>query len=498
MIAVTEPCPVGAVEWEGKGSILHKLFITATLACAAQFAHAAEAGKIIFVAGAATAGERAAVEGAGVEEGQLLATGADGYMYVKTADNGLFILRPQTQARIVTYRIDRQNPANTRVKFELLKGTARSKSGDAVKQARQNFRFNTPVAAIGVRGTDFTVATDNDISRVSVFSGGVVVSGFVGSCRPDGAGPCEGAASRELSAAQRGQLVQVTRGQAAPQVLEAGGQGPDQAAPPRPDEPLTRKDADQPKVNVEVAKNAGLNVVIDKVINPDVPIETPPSEPPVTQTPVPVPVPEPVPAPEPVPEPVPVPVPTPVEPISVLPIVGVPNPAERAAIWGRWQPINDKAPVLDYSTEGDKNQLIALNGYFALYRSPGKEYITPNNGNVGFSLRSSEVYVTTEYGHGITSASDAKLSNGALNVNFGKRSFSTNMDLITRDELIKLRGEGTVTGDGRLYGDALGRQGYLNIQGLLTNERGPSSTAATIFDGRIDESRTVNGAATWR
>ena len=138
---------------------MQKLLITATLACAAQFAHAADAGKIIFVAGAAKAGDRPAVEGSQVQEGQMLSTGADGYIYVKTADNGLFILRPQTEARIVTYRIDQRNPANTRVKFELIKGTARSKSGEAVKHARQNFRFNTPVAAIGVRGTDFTVVT---------------------------------------------------------------------------------------------------------------------------------------------------------------------------------------------------------------------------------------------------------------------------------------------------------------------------------------------------
>lgn len=245
---------------------MQKLLITATLACAAQFAHAADAGKIIFVTGAAQAGERAAALGAQVQEGQMLSTGADGYIYVKTADNGLFILRPNTRARIVDYHIDTKNPANTKVKFELISGTARSKSGDAVKQARQNFRFNTPVAAIGVRGTDFTVVTDDDTSRVSVFSGGVVVSGFVGGCRPDGAGPCEGATSRELSAAQRGQLVQVTRGQAAPQVLEADETAPDKVAPPRMDEPIVKNEAAPVNVTVEAAKNVGLNTAIDKVV----------------------------------------------------------------------------------------------------------------------------------------------------------------------------------------------------------------------------------------
>ncbi|WP_273163344.1 FecR family protein [Massilia timonae] len=462
---------------------MQKLLLIATLACAAQFAHAADAGKIVFVAGAAQAGDRPAVEGSQVEEGLMLSTGADGYIYVKTPDNGLFILRPQTQARIVTYRIDEKNPANTRVKFELISGTARSKSGDAVKHARQNFRFNTPVAAIGVRGTDFTVFTDNDTSRVSVFSGGVVVSGFVGGCRPDGAGPCEGATSRELSAAQRGQLVQVTRGQAAPQVLEESAQGAGKAAPARPDEPLSKKDNDQPKVNVEVAKNIGLNEAIDKVVNanPGLPVD---------------PGPGPTPTPVPVPEPAPAPAPGPVDPVG--PPVGVPNPLERTAIWGRWQPFEGEPPVIDYATQGKDSELIALNGYFALYRSRGNEYVTPNNGSVGFGLRSSEAYVVTEYGSGNTVTSKATLSGGSLNVDFGKRSFSTKMDLVTRTDTVKLRGEGTVTGDGRLYSTADGRLGYLNIQGLITNERGPSSTAATIFDGRIDDRRTVNGGATWR
>ncbi|WP_020651801.1 FecR family protein [Massilia niastensis] len=439
-----------------------KLFIIATLACAAQLSHAADAGKIIFVAGKADAGEQPAVEGATVQEGQMLSTGADGFLYVKTVDNGLFILRPQTKARIVTYHVDKQNPANTRIKLELLSGVARSKSGEAVKLARQNFRFNTPVAAIGVRGTDFTVFTDKDTSRVAVISGGVVVSGFVGACRPDGAGPCEGATSRELSAAQRGQLVQVRRGQAAPQLLEASPLSPDQVSPPRADEPLAKHGGNsQSDTSVEAKKNADLAPVIRKISMADMP-------------------------------PMPVPVPTP-------PIVVVPDTQpERNIVWGRWQSVGIAAPTINYAAEGAKNELIALNGYFALFRTPGKDYVAPNNGSVGFSLRGSEAYVVTEYGGGIITTSKASLSSGTLNVDFGRRSFATSMDLTTKDELVKLRGEGSVTGDGRLYGDAAGRHGYLNIQGLLSNERGSSGTAAYLFDGRIDDRRTVNGGTTWR
>ncbi|WP_409265718.1 FecR domain-containing protein [Massilia sp. BHUDP2] len=452
--------------------------MSALLMCAAHTAQAADAGKIIFVAGSAQVGDSSAREGGAVQEGQMLSTGGDGFIYVKTVDNGLFILRPNTKARIVTYHIDQKNPANTRIKLELLSGVARSKSGEAVKLARQNFRFNTPVAAIGVRGTDFTVFTDDDTSRVAVISGGVVVSGFSGACRPDGAGPCEGEASRELSAAQRGQLVQVQRGQAA-QVLQSSPLSPDQVSPPRRDEPLAKGGAGSSpaqSASVEAMKNAGLNSVIEKLVS------SPPAPPSVPAPDKPAPAKE---EPEPV-----VNMPAPViETPSTLP--------ERVAVWGRWQPIGGSYGKLNLSEERQNKELLGMAGYFALLRSSGKDYVAPNNGTVGFGLRDSEAVVTTEYGYGNNVAEHATLSNGSLMVDFGKRTFQTGMDVNTSTDVVRVSADGTVTNDGRLYGNAAeGRHRIMNVQGLLTNERG--GTATTIFDGRLDEKRTVSGGATWR
>lgn len=465
---------------------MRKLLVTALLACTVQAVNAADAGKIIFVAGNAQAGEAAAREGASVQEGQMLATGGDGFLYVKTVDNGLFILRPNTRARIVSYQIDVKNPANTRIKLELLSGVARSKSGEAVKLARQNFRFNTPVAAIGVRGTDFTVFTDDSTSRVAVISGGVVVSGFGGACRPDGGGPCEGEASRELSAAQRGQLLQVRRGQA-PQVLQSSPLSPDQVSPPRADEPLaSASGAGNASLNVgvEARKSAGVNAAIEKrasSLPPVVPVQPDTPVPPDTQMPPPV---------------VSVPVVV-APPVEDLPPVLPPALPERVAEWGRWQAVGDRYAAINLSDERKKNELLALSGYFALFRSAGKDYVASNNGSIGFSLRANEAYVTTEYGFGNTVVAPATLSNGTLIVDFGQRSFSTGMDVATGADTVRVTGAGKVMSDGRLYGeDAGGRHGIINVQGLLTRERGNS--AATIFDGRLDDTRTLNGAATWR
>jgi len=436
------------------------------VACLGQSASAADAGRIIFAAGKASVGEQPALEGGTVQEGQLLATGSDGYIYIKTADNGLFILRPGSQARIATYRVDKANPANTQVKFELLHGVARSKSGEAVKQARQNFRFNTPVAAIGVRGTDFTVFTDEQTSRVAVLTGAVVVSGFADACSRDGIGPCQGAASRELSAAQRGQLLQVTRGQAAPQLLSGSPLSPDLVSPPRNDEPVAKADG-----GVTGAPSLEIKKVSALAANVDQPVVKPPVLPP----------PE-VPAPPVVPEQPQLPS-TPQQPPSGL-------------IWGRWVQFDAFYPKIYLAQEMGKATLIAQNGDYALLRSPGAEFVAPNNGSVGFALRDSDAIINTNYGYGIRTAVSATVANGTLNVDFGSRSFATGFDIISGSESIPFRAVGTVRDDGRLAGDqANDRPGYVNVQGLLSNDKGGS--ASYIFDGRIDTLRTVNGATYW-
>ncbi|QJE00709.1 FecR domain-containing protein [Massilia forsythiae] len=454
------------------------IVIACAWACAAQGAYAADAGRIIFTSGKASIGDQPAVEGARVQEGQLLATGNDGYLYIKTVDNGLFILRPGSRARIDAYHVDNADPANTRVKFELLGGVARSKSGDAVKQARQNFRFNTPVAAIGVRGTDFTVFTDEHTSRVAVLTGGVVVSGFAGACSPAGSGPCDGAASRELSAAQRGQLLQVTRGQAAPQLLSGSALAPDLVSPPRTDEPVAKTDAaaggsstNAVTPNLEAKKVAALNSIAEQApaaqpLQPVLPAPT---------TPAPVPV-----------------------PVAVAPVQpDQPVQPDSGIVWGRWQQVDAYYPKFHLPTEMSKNELIALDGDYALLRTPGRDFVAPNNGAVGFTLREAEAVVYTDYGYGSFTVAPATVANGRLNVDFGSRGFTTSFDILSKGESFPFQASGTVDTDGRLNaGEQSSPKGYLNLQGLLSNDKGGS--AAYIFNGRIDDMRRVNGATYWQ
>ncbi|WP_420473108.1 FecR family protein [Noviherbaspirillum sp. ST9] len=424
---------------------MFRQILTATaLLLAAGLAQAGEAARIVFVAGKVeVAGTQLALGGA-VQEGDDIATGADGYLYLKTIDDGFLILRPNSRARIVAYHVDPKQPANTRIKLELDRGVARAISGEGAKQAKQNFRFNTPVAAIGVRGTDFTVYTDQETSRVAVISGGVVVSGFTGSCGPEGSGPCEGSTSKELFARQTGQVLQVTKGQASPQFLPASSNAPDMVAPPRSDEPATKTSS----TTVGTPMAASLDLDPQKTASLQTAVQTP-------------------------------------QPVA-------PEPA-RTIQWGRWQTVLDQASNIDISKlRSEGARLIALGDQLALLRTQAGEWQIPNTGILNFGLRESAAYINEE-GRGLYVA---KVENGRLQVDFGKQTFSTGFDLVNETERFKLQAQGGVTKDGLLLGDSqLIAPTNMAVNGVVAPDKG--GTAAYLFQSRIDATRLATGATYW-
>jgi hypothetical protein len=318
------------------------------------------------------------------------------------------------------------------------------------------------VAAIGVRGTDFTVFTDQETSRVAVISGGIVVSGFSASCGPEGAGPCEGKTSKELFANQIGQLLQVRKGQPSPQMLPSTGISPDVSAPPRNDEPSGKNSAannnllpfNVADVSLDPQKNNGLLARFQQINAPG-------------QTPS----------------------------IPVVVVPGTPQPQidPSKIIWGRWQPVVDKSAAIDLvKLMGDKNQLMALNSYFAVLRTPGS-FEMPAAGNVGFALKQSEAYVLDETTNKFSAAS---LQNGKLQVDFAKATFATSFDIITaQSQAFNYHAIGEVDKTGKLQG---GNQfiapNNVSVSGALGDN---GSTAAYIFQGRIDDKRLTTGITSW-
>lgn len=451
---------------------MRKLLLLAGSLLLAHAAHAAEAGKIIFVAGAAQIASNAAVLNAPVGEGDLLSTGADGYIYIKTIDNGLFILRPNTQARIASYHVDNVNPANTRIKLELISGVARSQSGQAVKLARQNFRFNTPVAAIGVRGTDFTVSTDNETSRVTVLSGGITMSGFANGCRPEGTGPCEGNAARELSAAQKGQLLQLQRGQVAPQLLQGNTSlAPDLVSPPRSDEPgKAVSGGATASVEPSLDPKKDMSLQLEKA-NQQAIAQQPVTKPTVPDTTI----------------------KTPEVVGPVLPEVPVIPPAPPKEVsWGRYTAIADQAATSSLSKAGAER--IGMTEDFVLFRSrTGSAFATPVQGSAAFSLASSEAYIRNLDGTGKTAAT---LQNGVLTFDFSNASFATQFDLLTQTaDVYKMTTSGKVASDGVFSSlSSNSRTNNMSVTGALTD----LSSATYLFQGSPDTKHVVNGVTSWK
>ncbi|MYN20075.1 hypothetical protein GTP81_25365 [Rugamonas sp. FT107W] len=441
----------------------------------ASAAQAAEAGKVVFVTGQVSVAARPLALDAAVQEGDELTTGADGYVYVKTVDQGFLVLRPNSKARIVAYHIDAQNPANTRVKLELLQGVARSISGVGVKQARQNFRFNTPVAAIGVRGTDFVVYTDQQTSRVTVMSGGVVVSGFAGSCGPEGGGPCEGGASRELFAGQAGLMLQVQRGQTSPQLLRSPVMSPaDQGAPARPDEPVGKVGGSSPGADVNLDAQKSNNVlnnskqITQANVTPGGGASVPPL---VDQQPEAV-------------------APPPVKPVTppVLPPVVTRGPEE--VIWGRYEAI--AGANVDAATQAKmKNGTYDLEmvlGPYNIARLKSTAYVAPREGTASFVLTGSDAVLQRAGGNWV----QATVENAQLDVDFAKRTFKTSLNVIGDNMTVPYSVAGVIDKSGMLVNP--NQITDSRIKGYLGGAN--VEEAAYLFQYKSNFV-TVNGATKW-
>jgi hypothetical protein len=88
--------------------------------------------------------------GAAIAEGDTIETGADGYVYITTVDHGFISVRPDSSLTFDRYQYDPADPHKTVIKLSLHKGVVREISGTGAQAARDHYRLNTPVAALGV------------------------------------------------------------------------------------------------------------------------------------------------------------------------------------------------------------------------------------------------------------------------------------------------------------------------------------------------------------
>lgn len=219
------------------------------------------AGEVVFSVGKATVLPRDAPlqRGLSLYEGDVIVTEAGAHVHVRFADGALLSVRPNSRLSIERYSYRPGQPAENAVKFRLETGTARSITGKAGEEAKDRFRLNTPVAAIGVRGTDFVVATDAASSAVAVNSGSIVVSPIGGVCAREGLGPCAGSLSRELTASTPGTLARIEAGKVEFMTIRELPKG--RIAPPAEQEPKSVAIAPLPSIHAATQGNQGAQFV---------------------------------------------------------------------------------------------------------------------------------------------------------------------------------------------------------------------------------------------
>jgi len=98
-------------------------------------------------------------QNAALESGMTVTTGTNSRIVMKFEDGQVIALNENTAFKIGQYHFDRTEPKKSSMFFSLLKGALRSVSGLIGQQAPGTYRLQTPVATIGIRGTDFMAAT---------------------------------------------------------------------------------------------------------------------------------------------------------------------------------------------------------------------------------------------------------------------------------------------------------------------------------------------------
>lgn len=117
-----------------------------------------------------------ATTGAELRLGMRVVTRTDSQATLKFLDGQTINLDPESVFWVKNYRYAKDKPKDNRSSTALIKGGMRFISGAMSKESPQAIRIDTPVATIGVRGTEFTMTVGSDGLYLHVISGAVMVT----------------------------------------------------------------------------------------------------------------------------------------------------------------------------------------------------------------------------------------------------------------------------------------------------------------------------------
>ena len=213
-----------------------------------------------------TATEAEPQKGGSVQEGDVIRTSDNGHVHIRFIDGARVSVRPNSVFRIHEFKYSPADPAASVVRLSLDSGEARSISGAAAKAAKDRFRLNTPLVAIGVKGTDFVTQVSKEIIRVTVNQGAIVMAPFDSGCKAEALGVCTTTRAKELTAEMLGQALVYRLGSADPSLQSIGKPGQSDASRVLLLDRQTREGAERPLASETEAKNPLSAVAATKLI----------------------------------------------------------------------------------------------------------------------------------------------------------------------------------------------------------------------------------------
>jgi hypothetical protein len=366
--------------------------------------------------------------GSPIRPGDRIDTAEGGHLHIRFIDGALVSVRPGSRLWVEDYQYDPQKVSLSLVRFKLEYGVARAISGAAAEGAKDRFRLNTPLVAIGVRGTDFVVRSGDQGTTAAVNQGAIVMAPFGDGCQAQSLGPCGSSTARLLSA-DMGQLLVEFRSQfSQPEIkpIEGGvfaanaAEGVANAGRPGPlgtGTVISRSESDG------LAKTALAEGAVQAAIDGRA-VPSTPTTPPVVVPDPPVVV---VPPPDPVIEPPP------------------------ALQWGRWAALaageGDFSVSRNEAKEGRTSTV--GNSQFVLYRAgDAKSVLQSGLGSYQFNLGKS--FAQYEAGGQLSAAA---VQSGRLTLDFAGQRFSTDLQLTSAATgAVNLAASGFIRNDG-LFND---------------------------------------------
>jgi hypothetical protein len=375
--------------------------------------------------------------GTPIRVGDRVETEAGGHVHFRFVDGGRLSIRPSSRLQVESYSHSADQPALTAIKFRLDEGVVRSITGAWGEAARDRFRLNTPVAAIGVKGTDFVVKSEFDKTTASVYTGAIILSPLTAGCLVT-LGPCRSGRETLLSDQMKGQMIELGRQQTSPQLVPLV----DLLAQNRRSVPVADSPRTSDPVRQEIASDKALvNEALTAGVVPGV-------------------------APAPLP------------------------PAISQLVWGRWETAAIPGDTLSKTfAEATQNGRLGTvgNENYGLYRPGGANALMQTTeAAANFRLASGAAQLARPQGP----TEVVNVNNGTLSVDFSRATFATQLNVSN-----PTIGANTLQANGLISpnGIMLGQTGNAYVAGALTLD---GKEAGYLF-GKAFSAGNLSGITLW-